>query len=500
MSAERKSAPNDNSTGVAARGAGGSDPAPWYERRWDLVVVGGGTSGLTATAFGGRRGNVLLLDAAPEIGGSLLIAYGQISAAGTRLQREKGIVDSPELHYEEAIRISKGTIDPDIARLAIFNAGETFDWLMDNGFECVPDNPSIASAHEPYSVARYYWSPELGKGIAKVLIKAVDESVARGTVTVRTSTKVVGLRQAADGAVTGVHLVEADGTKRTVATKNVLLATGGYAANAEMFQRMVGRPLYAKAAYEYCTGDGLEFGMAAGGFVRGREKYLSNFGWLLEDDRFPSPIIGRLNTYPADRPPWEIYVNSAGERFIREDEPSVDVREHTLLEQPDLRYWVVFDQPIFERAPPMAYNWTREQMAAAFGTKFAFTKADTLEQLATKIGVDPAALVATVNDYNEAQRTGRDAAFGRTHMPAPIGTGPFYAIRQQGASVSATVGIAVDAELRVIREDRTPIPGLYASGEILGSGQLQGNAFVGGMMAMPALVFGKLLGERMIPF
>ncbi len=47
--------------------------------------------------------------------------------------------------------------------------------------------------------------------------------------------------------------------------------------------------------------------------------------------------------------------------------PSVDVREHVLLEQPDLRYWVVFDQPIFERAPPMAYNWTREQMAEAFG-------------------------------------------------------------------------------------------------------------------------------------
>jgi fumarate reductase flavoprotein subunit len=473
---------------------------PWHARPWDLVVVGGGTSGLTATAFAGRRGGrTLLVDAAPELGGSLLIAYGQISAAGTRLQREKGIEDSPELHYAEALQISRGTIDPDLARLAIFNAGETLDWLMDHGFQCVPDNPSIASAHEPYSVARYYWSPDLGRGIANVLIRCVNEQVERGTVTVRTRTKAVGLRQDASGAVVGIELEEHDGTRRTVATKNVLLSAGGYAANPEMFQRMVGRPLYVRAAYEHCQGGGIELGVAAGGYVRGREKYLSNFGWLLEDDRFPSGIVGRANTYPADRPPWEIYVNVHGRRFIREDEPSVDVREHALLEQPDLRYWIVFDRPIFEQAPPIVYHWTREQMAAAFGTKFAFTAADTLEALAAKIGVPADALARTVAEYNDAQRTGRDA-FGRTHMPAPIGTGPFYAIRQQGGSVTSTAGLAVDAELRVIRPDGTPIRGLYAAGEILGSGATQGNAFVGGMMAMPALVFGRLLGERMIPW
>jgi fumarate reductase flavoprotein subunit len=84
-------------------------------------------------------------------------------------------------------------------------------------------------------------------------------------------------------------------------------------------------------------------------------------------------------------------------------------------------------------------------------------------------------------------------------MPAQIANGPFYAIRQQGGSVTSTVGLAVDAELRVTRRDGSVIPNLYAAGEILGSGQLQGNAFVGGMMAMPALVYGRLLGERLIP-
>ncbi len=63
--------------------------------------------------------------------------------------------------------------------------------------------------------------------------------------------------------------------------------------------------------------------------------------------------------------PWEINVNTEAQRFIREDEPSVDVREHVLLDQQDLRYWVIFDQAIFDQAPPMVLKKTREQMAAA---------------------------------------------------------------------------------------------------------------------------------------
>lgn len=480
--------------------ANAAGAAPWYEREWDLVIMGAGTTGLSAANFAGaRNGRVLLVDASPDLGGSLLVAHGQISAAGTKLQKQKGIHDTPEMHYEEALRISKGTIDKDLARLAIFNAAETFDWLCDNGYDLVPDVPSLSNAHEPYSVARYYWGKDWGRSIARVLIAKVEEQVARGTVTPQLSTRIVDLVQDVDGAVTGVVTEEADGTRRRVRARNVLLAAGGYAANPEMFERMVGVPLYARAAYPYNKGMGIELGVKAGGFVRGRDKYLSNFGWLLQDDNFPSPIIGRVNTYPNERQPWEIYVNMNARRFIREDEPSVDQREHTLLRQPNLRYWVVFDDAIFQQAPPMVYGWTREQMAEAFNRQFPFTRADTLEALARAIGIDPAGLVATVKAYNTGRAAGRDY-FGRLHMPAAIEKGPFYAIRQQGASVTSTAGLAVDGELRVIRQDRSPVAGLYAAGEILGSGQLQGDAFVGGMMAMPCLVFGRLLGERIIPF
>ncbi len=465
---------------------------------WDVAIMGAGTCGLATAGFAAQRSaRVLLIDAAPTVGGTLLVGFGQLSAAGTRLQAEKGIDDSPERHYDEALRISKGTIDRELAKLAIFNAGKTFDWMMERGYDVLPQCPAIESAHEPYDVARYYWSGDRGLSILKVLEGAMREQEARGRVTVLTKTRVVALVQNRQGVVQGVEIVDADGEDRRVMARNVVLAAGGYAANADMFRRLCGQRSYVKGAYDYAQGAGLELGVAVGGYLRGRENYLSNFGWLLDDGPFPSAILGRANTYPESRLPWEIYVNSSAQRFVREDEPSVDLREHALLDQPDLRYWIIFDQAIFDQAPPMVIGWSHEQMAAAFNSKQIFRKANSLENLARDIGLDPPALVQSVASYNAGREAAMDT-MGRVHMPAAIGTGPFYAIRQQGGSVTSTVGLAVNAQLQVIRPDGAAIPGLYAGGEILGSGQLQGNAFVGGMMAMPAIVFGRLLGEKFL--
>ncbi|MFK7958318.1 MAG: FAD-dependent oxidoreductase [Lysobacterales bacterium] len=465
---------------------------------WDVIIVGAGNCGMAAAVFAAKRSQrVLLLDAATEVGGTLLVGYGQISAAGTRLQAEKGIEDSAQRHFDEAVRISGGTIDPVLAKLAIFNAGETFDWMMDRGYEVLPECPSIESAHEPYDVARYYWGANRGLDILRVLDNALTEHRELNRVEVATQTRVIGLLQDRNGVVNGVEAEGIGNKEYRIEARNVVLAMGGYGANPTMFRRLNGQRLYINGAYEFAQGDGINLGVAAGGFLRGREKYLSNFGWLVDDGPFPANIIGRANTYPESRMPWEIYVNSHGKRFIREDQPSVDVREHALLKQPDLRYWVIFDQKIFEQAPPIVFGKSREEMAMAFNTKQAFRRAESLTQLAQDIGLDPATLNATVTNYNQRRKLGDDE-FAREHMPLPILKPPFYAIRQQGGSVTSTVGLAVNDRLQVIKPDGSPIPGLFAGGEILGSGQLQGNAFVGGMMAMPAIVFGRLLGEQFL--
>ena len=465
---------------------------------WDVIVVGGGTAGLPCAIFAARRGaKVLLLDAADKLGGTLHLAQGQLSAAGTKVQKAKGISDTPDEHFADILRISKDTVDHPLVRLAVDNAAETFDWLMDAGFEMVPEHPVEGRAHEPYSKQRYYWGVDYGRSIAKVLVAQIEPEIARGAVTLRLSTPVKALDMA-DDAVRGV-VVGKGAAREVIQGRHVVLACGGYAANPDMFAALNGIPLFGQGAYRYSQGVGITLGLSAGGYLRGGQNYLSNFGVILEDEHYPSPVFGRFNTYPAQRQPWEIYVNIHGKRFVREDEPSVDAREHALLAQPGLRYWIVFDESIRRAAPPQMTDRSREDIAALFDRHPMFVKADSLAQLAARIGVSADALSATVAAYNRGHKEGRDA-LGRQHMPLSIGDAPYYAVRHQGTSVTSTVGLAVNHVLQLIRPNATVVPGIYAAGELLGAGQLMGSAFCGGMMGTPALTYGRLLGDKFLHF
>ncbi len=481
-------------------GLGQSLRAQQRSRRWDLIVVGGGTAGLPAAIFAARRGaKVLLIEASSQLGGTLLLAMGQMSAAGTKVQQVKGIEDTPQEHFDDIIRISKNTVDRDLVRLAVWNAADTFDWLWDNGFEMVPEHPVAGRAHEPYSKLRYYWGVNWGVSIVHVLEQEIQPEIDKGNVTVLFGTEAKELVQETDGTVTGVVAESEDGSVAGHEGRNVLLACGGYASNPELFKELSGYTHYARMSYPFSKGAGHHMGVAAGGYLRGRENYLCNFGAVMADAEGPSVANIRVNTYPERRQPWEIYVNVNGRRFVREDIPSVDAREHALLDQPDLRFWVVFDESIRTQSPPLIDDWGREDVLKAFASHPMFYRADTLEDLAAAAGVHADNLVRSVARYNQGVLTGHDL-FGRQHKPLPIVKPPFYAIRVQGYSVTSTVGLAVDPELRVIRQDGSPVPNLYAAGELLGSGQTMGRAACGGMMITPALTFGRLLGQRMLRF
>ncbi len=463
---------------------------------YDLVIVGAGTAGLPAAIFAAQRGaKVILLEAAGQIGGTLHLSTGQMSAAGTRLQREKGIKDTPDMHYDDVMRISRGTADPVLTRLAVDAAAETFDWLMDRGFVPLDEHPILGLGHEPYSERRYYWGAEGGRTILATLRRDFDPLVTSGKVDLLLQTPVTALLTNDAGAIEGVRIQSAD-RERIVRGRHVLLTCGGYASNTEMFERLSGYRDYADTAYPYSMGAGLELGISVGGFLRGRENYLCNFGSILTDSGFPGKFLGRFTVVPQRRQPWEVFVNAHGERFIREDEPSFDKREHALLKQPDIRYWIVFDEQIFATAPPGVGGWSREQMREAFGVHSWFQKADSLQALAEASGIDPQGLIRTIEAYNAGVSSGADT-WGREHKPLPIVKPPFYAIRHQGHSTTSTVGLAVDGALRVIRPGGEPIANLYAAGELLGAGQTQGKSFVGGMMITPALSFGRLLGQTL---
>ena len=467
------------------------------EAHWDFVIVGAGSAGLPAAITAARAGvRTLLVDHADRLGGSLWVATGQMSAAGTRLQQARGVADTPDLHYDDVMRISRGTANPGLVRLAVDHAAATFDWLMDEGFEPLPEHPVTGFGHEPYSLPRYYWGAEGAITIKNVLAPIAEQLARDGRLDIRLDHSVEALSTDAEGNVTGITMRGPDGVQQQCGAGAVLLACGGYAGNPELFEELNGAPQYNAAPWPWSRGAGLKLGESVGGYARGAENRFVNFGTLFGQDTYPAHPIGRFEHFPQRRQPWEIYVNAHGDRFVREDIDSVDAREMALFYQPANRYWIVFDEAILAQAPPLIVGWTRDAVRAAFaGDMPTFVTAPTIAELASAMAVDAARLDAAVAGFNYGVAYDRDF-LGRQHHPLPIAEAPFYAIRMQASSISGTVGLAVDDELQVVRRDGSAIGNLYAAGEVLGSSQTMGMAACGGMMVTPAMTFGRLIAER----
>jgi fumarate reductase flavoprotein subunit len=155
--------------------------------------------------------------------------------------------------------------------------------------------------------------------------------------------------------------------------------------------------------------------------------------------------------------------------------------------------WLVWDQQIYDKAPPLFAALSKDQQQKAFESHPMFAKSDTLRELAEKMKVPAAALAKTVRAYNQSVVSKSDT-LGRTHMPLPIEIGPFYAVECLGSAIFGHAGIDIDGDMRVVTKEGHPIPGLYAVGEVAGGWQTHGDAVVNGGTVTPAVALGRYLG------
>ena len=463
---------------------------------FDVIVVGAGSAGLPLAIRAAQRGaRVLQLEADYRIGGTLHWSSGQISAAGTRLQRQQGIVDSPNEHYRDAQRIANNQIDRTALRLFVDNAAGLVDWLMDSGFQPAAGTPVAGEAHEAYSTRRYLWGDHKGLSILEVLRPLHEQLVKHGGIDLRLQHRMCELLTNPRGSVVGVR-AETPAGQVEFHGENVVLASGGYAANPQLWRELTPKIPLCSYVNPYSRGDGIVAARKHGATVDGSEKFLCTFAGFLDQPK--DPRSGTFLTLsPSNRKVWEIFVNRSGKRFMQEDHPSIDYRERSLLRQPGMAMHIIFDEGIFQNAatmsldPPAVYR-------AKFGKHPAFVKAQTLAALARKLGVPSTALRKTVSDYNRAVDTGIDKKWHKHFLIRRIERAPFYGIRAQGITVLSPAGLRIDKKLRVLNGNGRPIRNLYAAGEVLGFGRTSGNAFVGGLSLTPALTFGKILGERIL--
>jgi fumarate reductase flavoprotein subunit len=463
---------------------------------WDVVVVGAGTAGVPTAIFAADRGlRVLVVEKLGRIGGTLHMATGQMSAAGTSLQRERGIDDHPDLHFADVMRISKGTSNAEMARLAVDIAAETIEWLRAGEFSFHPDCPAIVYSHETYAIPRTYWGTNKAISILDVLERQFQPRRDSGRITLALDTAATRLLVDGDDAVAGVVVRDARGDETELRARNVVLASGGYAGSKALFRRFNDMPVFGPLP-ETASGEGIAMAVDAGAGFRLAENFMPSIGGI-EDPPGSQRVVwaDRPAITPQLRPIWEIFVNRDGRRFVAEDNPSIDARERALLQQPGLTFWIVYDARAAREATPLLPSFTPDRLERAFRDHAAFSRADTIAGLAQAAGIDSAGLAASVAAYNRAVAARGGDEFARAHLPAPIAEPPFCAIRNHGVTVKSAGGLDVDRRLRVRRADGRTFRNLYAAGEAIGGGLLSGNAFVGGMSITPWLGFGRLIGR-----
>ena len=321
----------------------------------------------------------------------------------------------------------------------------------------------------------------------------------------------------AGGRVVGAELDTPTGRVEVRSRCGVVLAAGGFPHDIERRKKLFPRtPTGAEhwsLAPPAASGDGLAMAEAVGGSVADRS-LASPVAWCpVSEVRYPG---GRTGLYPhiIDRgKPGLIAVLADGRRFVNEANGYHDVVSAMVKAVPEgqeVASWLICDHR-FQRRYPFGMSKPFPVPVWPYVRSGYLQRGRTLEALALQCGIDPKGLVRTVSEYNLHARSGQDPAFGRgstlfnrrsgdpDQQPnpcvAPIGPGPFYAIKVRPGSFGTFAGLRTDPSARVLREDGAPIAGLYAVGCDQAS-VMGGHYPSGGINLGPAMTFGYIAGCR----
>lgn len=463
-----------------------------WHRETGVLIVGGGMSGLTAAITAHDiKARVLVVEKEPVMGGCLNIYGGILSGAGTRIQKQQGVVDSPEAHFLDCMRGGEFKNYAPLLKLNCDNAGPTIDWLQDMGVT-FKDNKAWVYP-EWRGVARSYYSNP--KTISRDVIV---REVKKREIPVLTNTRVVRIYKAPDGKrVVGVEAAGKDGGNINIRAKVVVLTTGGFANNFEMIEKYCQeRKTHITVAAPWAMGDGIKLGTGVGAGLT-HMKYLRSYAWGLDLKNNRRGITAGSEA----RFQGAIQVDKKGRRFVNEMGSKADT-ENGARKLPNMTFYLLVDSVILEKCINSPYGfigaWKSERVYKEAERGEFIKKADTIRAVAEKSGIDPAGLEATVAKYNKYVENKRDPDFGRKELQAKIEKPPFYVMELTPIAMYGHGGLTVRVDgresLQVIDKEGEAIPGLYAAGEIVGG--FNGANASSGMGATPCFVFGRIAGKN----
>ena len=499
----------------------------------DVAVVGAGGAGMAAAAAAAENGaSVLVLEKAASIGGNTKLGEGTYNVADPERQKQltmtadnckeveaaldtqtddpeyqalidatradyekwqaedgKTLFDSPNWHALQTY-IGGGSIDNiELIETYANGAVDALDWLENtigvpfkNDYIFMAIGGKWARGHQVDLIAATGKESDNG---GRIYIEKLQNYAEKLGTTIETNAKVTTLTVGDDGAVNGCIAERTDGSTITVNAKSVILATGGYAASSDLVYKYSNGTITTKltSCAATSTGDGLALAENVGGNLINLDQIqVHPLGDPIDDCGCVSEFVG--NWLSATE---YMFVNKEGKRFINEDNTryAISMAE---LQQTDGQMWLIVD------SSAIAGDDTRNELIDSLLADGHSVKADTLDELAEKIGVDADTLKATVEAYNAGMTSGKDEFGKATSEDSTILQAPFYASLRTPTVHYTMGGIQIDTGAHVLNADGNAIQGLYAAGEVASG--IHGNNRLGGNAYPDIITFGRIAGTN----
>jgi len=451
----------------------------------DVLVIGAGNAALVAAEAAYDSGvKVTVLERAPKErrGGNSAFSGGLFRFAYKDFEHVKEIIkDTPgidfkdvevepypaDMFYSDLMRVTEGLADPLLSEMLVNRSQEVVTWMARHGIDW-----ELHMSHVARVKNKFIWRSGTipvsarggGHGLQQMHFQHVE---SRGIETLY-SARALELSQDQSGAVDGA-LISTPTGKQRIRSKAVVLACGGFESNPEMRARYLGQnwDLVKVRGTRYNTGDGIKMATDIGA---------SPFGhWsgchASVIDAEAAAVEAATDESTRYSYPYSIMVNMNGERFVDEGE---DFQVYTyaktgrrILAQPGQIAYQIYDQ---KTVPLLRSTYMRARPVIA----------NTVEELASGLGIDPARLRRTIDEFNKvvspmqfdsSKRDGKCTTGlnpEKSNWASPIDAPPFQAYAVACGITFTYGGLKVNPQCGVLTADDTAIPGLWAAGELTG--------------------------------
>ena len=444
--------------------------------QFDIVIVGAGGAGLAAAVEAHEQGadNILVLEKMSFAGGSTTMAFGGFNCTNSRFMDEQGKEETPVMLVDKIIKNGAGFADVDMAGIIAMETPKVIEWL--DGFGSEWGKIRYADLHCPTD----------GTIPGVELVKVLKEQAEKNGIEIRYNSPAVDLIADESGRVSGVQVKDANG-EYTIDAQAVILATGGFESNPEMIAKYdnPGLAHIHLAPSQGNMGDGIVMAEKLGAELRNMD--------LIQLSCAVAPFSIQMQLPIKNN--GVVFINKEGKRFTNEySEASSDRRiTEDILKQTDAECFGVYNETIYQTFMAIEEkDFFDEYRMTGIDNSGTVIKADTLEELAEKLGVDQETFLATMNGL-KTDNIGNEEV---VKLADTYKSGPYYAVTLTPGVMDTLGGVLADTTGRVINKEGKPIKGLYAAGEVIGN--VQGAYYSVGLGE--AVVFGRVSARNAIEY